>query len=320
MARAVADLLVLARVPFYTKGSTMTRPSANRTHRASLQGWLWVAPTLAFLVIFVYGPALANVRYSLFSFSAMSTSKTFVGLANYARLMADPIFLQGLVNNALYALISVFFQVGVALTLAAVLEARIFPRFAANTFRSALFLPSILPVVVVGLIWQLLLAPAMGLVDQALWELGLGDWSRAWLGDPATALFTIIMVSQWQWTGYIMALFMVAIRAIPRDLYEAMELEGASGPRIFWNLTVPGARETILIVTIITILGSLKVFDIVWVMTAGGPNHSSEVLGTLMYRAAFRDDVIGYSSAIATVIFFIALTIGVVQIKLQKDR
>jgi raffinose/stachyose/melibiose transport system permease protein len=296
------------------------RFAISRTPGTSLHGWLWVAPTLVFLVVFVYGPALANVRYSLFSFSAMSTSMEFVGLANYARLLDDPIFLQGLANNALYALISVIFQVGVALTLAAVLEARIFPSFAANTFRSALFLPSILPVVVVGLIWQLLLAPAMGLVDQVLWEVGLGDWSRAWLGDPDTALLTVIMVSQWQWTGYIMALFMVAIRAIPRDLYEAMELEGASGPRIFWNLTVPGARETILIVTIITILGSLKVFDIVWVMTAGGPNHSSEVLGTLMYRAAFRDDVIGYSSTIATVIFFIALTIGVVQIKLQKDR
>lgn len=290
------------------------------TLRQSLTAWLWVAPTLLFLVLFVYGPALANIRYSAYSFSAMSQEMDFVGLANYIRLFADPLFLTGLTNNIAYALISVFFQVAFALTLAAVLEARIFPRFAANSFRTMLFLPSILPVVVVGLIWQLLLAPSLGLVDQALWALGLGEWSRAWLGDPDTAIFAVIMVSQWQWTGYIMALFMVAIRAIPRDLYEAMELEGASGPRIFFNLTVPGARETILIVAIITILGSLKVFDIVWVMTAGGPNHSSEVLGTLMYRAAFRDDTIGYSSTIATVIFFIALTVGMVQIKLQKDH
>lgn len=290
------------------------------TLRQSLPGWLWIAPTLLFLVLFVYGPALANIRYSLFSFSAMSEDMDFVGLSNYARLFADPLFLRGLANNIAYALISVIFQVAFALTLAAVLESKVFPRFAANSFRTMLFLPSILPVVVVGLIWQLLLAPSLGLVDQALWELGLSDWSRAWLGDPDTAIFTVIMVSQWQWTGYIMALFMVAIRAIPRDLYQAMELEGASGPRIFFHLTVPAARETILIVTIITILGSLKVFDIVWVMTSGGPNHSSEVLGTLMYRAAFRDDMIGYSSTIATVIFFIALTIGVVQIKLQKDH
>ena len=204
--------------------------------------------------------------------------------------------------------------------LAAVLEARVFPNFSANLFRTALFLPSILPVVVVGLVWQLLLTPTTGLIDQILWETGLASWSRAWLGEPDTAIFAVIFVSQWQWTGYIMALFMVAIRAVPRDLYEAMEIDGASGVQQFWHITVPGVRETILIVTIITILGSLKVFDIVWVMTAGGPNHSSEVLGTMMYRAAFRDDMIGYSSTIATVIFFIALTIGLVQIKLQKDR
>jgi len=305
--------------PQPSQGPSMSRRT-HATLRQSLAGWIWVAPTLLFLILFVYGPALANVRYSLFSFSAMSQSKEFIGLSNYVRLFTDPVFLKALANNTMYALMSVFFQVVIALTLAAVLEAKLFPRFAANSFRTMLFLPSILPVVVVGLIWQLLLAPGMGLIDQALWEMGLGEWSRPWLGDPDTAIYTVILVSQWHWTGYIMALFMVAIRSIPRDLYEAMELEGASGPRIFFNLTVPGARETILIVTIITILGSLKVFDIVWVMTSGGPNHSSEVLGTLMYRAAFRDDTIGYSSTIATVIFFIALTIGVVQIKLQKDN
>lgn len=294
--------------------------AVRATWRQSLQGWLWVAPALLFLVIFVYGPALANIRFSLFSFSAMSTEWDFVGLANYVRLWNDPKFMTALGNNALYAAVSVTCQVGLALVLAAVLEARVFPSFAANLFRTALFLPSILPVVVVGLVWQLLLSPTTGLVDQVLWEAGLADWSHAWLGEPDTALLTVILVSQWQWTGYIMALFMVAIRAVPRDLYEAMELDGASGVQKFFHITLPGVRETILIVTIITILGSLKVFDIVWVMTAGGPNHSSEVLGTLMYRAAFRDDMVGYSSTIATVIFFIALTVGLVQIKLQKDR
>jgi raffinose/stachyose/melibiose transport system permease protein len=296
----------------------------NEKHVVSAQngvpGWVWVVPALLFLFAFVYGPALANVRFSLFSFSAMSLDRKFVGLENYVRLFADPLFWTALSNNAIYALISVMFQVGLALVLAAILEANVFPKSAAGYFRIALFIPSILPVVVVGLVWQLLLSPVTGLVDQLMWETGLGRFSRAWLGEEQTALFTIIFVSQWQWTGYIMALFMVAIRAVPRDLYEAVELDGASKRQAFWNVTAPGVRETVLIVTIITILGSLKVFDIVWVMTAGGPNHASEVLGTLMYRSAFRNDVVGYSSAIATVIFAIALTVGMLQIKLQRDR
>ncbi len=286
----------------------------------SIKPWLYVAPALIFLIVFVYGPALANVRFSLFSFSSLSTDWDFVGFDNYRRLLKDPLFLQALGNNLLYAFISVVFQVGVALSLAAILEEKIFTPAVRNFFRTALFLPSILPVVVVGLIWQLLLTPALGLVDQLLWALELGQYSRPWLGDEETALYTIIAVSQWQWTGYIMVLFMVAIRAVPEQLYEAMELDGASGIQQFFHITVPCVRETTLIVTIITILGSLKVFDIVWVMTQGGPNHATEVLGTFMYRAAFRNDTVGYSSTIATVIFILALCIGFFQIKMQRER
>ena len=151
------------------------------TWRQSLQGWLWVAPALLFLVIFVYGPALTNIRFSMFSFSAMSLDWDFVGLDNYLRLWNDPNFTTALTNNAIYAVISVACQVGFALVLAAVLEARIFPKFSAHLFRTALFLPSILPVVVVGLVWQLLLTPTTGLIYQILWETGLSAWSKTWL-------------------------------------------------------------------------------------------------------------------------------------------
>jgi raffinose/stachyose/melibiose transport system permease protein len=169
-----------------------------------------------------------------------------------------------------------------------------------------------------GLVWQLLLTPTTGLIDQILWDRA-GAWSKAWLGEPDTAIFAVIFVASGN--GPAISWHSSWSRSAPcRATFTRRWRSTAPGRAAFWHITVPGVRETILIVTIITILGSLKVFDIVWVMTAGGPNHSSEVLGTLMYRAAFRDDMIGYSSTIATVIFFIALTIGLVQIKLQKDR
>jgi len=117
-----------------------------------------------------------------------------------------------------------------------------------------------------------------------------------------------------------MALFMVAIEAIPRDLYEALAMEGAGRIQQFRYITIAGVRESTLILTVITIFGAFKVFDIVWVMTAGGPNHASEVLGTHMYRSAFRDDVAGYAAAVATIIFLITLAIGAMQIKLQRDH
>lgn len=282
--------------------------------------YLFVFPALVLLAVFVYGPALENVVYSLHSWSSMSPNWRFVGFQNYVQLFTNPIFWTSLLNNIIYAVVSVVFQVFVALMLAAVLQAGVFGPLLRSFFRTTLFLPSILPVTVVGLLWQLIYQPAIGLIDQVLFSTGLESLSHVWLGEEQTALLSVVMVSQWQWTGYMMALFMVAIQAIPRDLYEALELEGASKFQQFRYLTVPGVRESILILTVITIFGALKVFDIVWVMTAGGPNHASEVLGTHMYRSAFRDDIVGYASAVATVIFVITLCIGIVQLKLQRDH
>ncbi len=299
----------------------MRVPSLRRKRLLNRYGaYLFVAPAIAFLALFVYVPALANIRYSLYSWSSLSPDRKWVGLDNFRQLFADPIFWGALLHACIYAVISVIVQVFVALGLAAVLEAKLFrPRLKAF-FRVAMFFPSILPVTVVALLWQLLYQPSVGLLDQLLTLTGLDSLSHVWLGDETTALYAVIAVSQWQWTGYMMALFMVAIQAIPEDLYEAMRLEGASRWHQFWYLTVPSVRETTLVMTVITIYGSFKVFDIVWVMTAGGPNSSSEVLGTYMYRSAFRNDIVGYASSIATVIFILTLVIGLVQIRMQRER
>ena len=282
--------------------------------------YLFLLPSLVLLVVFVYGPALENVVYSLYSWSSIDTEGSFVGIANYEALFSKPVFWTALVNNTLYAVISVLFQVFFALVLAAMLVSGIFPRRLQTVFRTSIFLPSILPITVVGLLWQLIYQPSIGLIDQMLFATGLEQLSRVWLGEEQTVMISVIMVSQWQYTGYMMVLFMVAVQAIPEDLYEALRLEGANRIQQFFYITVPGVRESTLILTIVTIFGAFKVFDIVWVMTAGGPNNASEVLGTHMYRSAFRNDVSGYASAVATVIFVISITVGYFQIKLQRDR
>lgn len=281
--------------------------------------YIFLLPSLIFLGVFVYGPAIENIGYSLFAWSSMNPEGRFVGLANYRELFANPIFWRALFNNTLYAIISVFFQVFVALVLAAVLVSGIFGRRLQTVFRTSFFLPSILPITVVGLLWQLIYQPSIGLIDQLLFATGLEQFSHVWLGEEQTVMMAVIMVSQWQYTGYMMVLFMVAIQAIPEDLYEALRLEGANRIQQFFYITVPGVRESTLIFTIITIFGAFKVFDIVWVMTAGGPSNASEVLGTHMYRSAFRNDVSGYAAAVATVIFVISIAVGIFQIKLQRD-
>lgn len=290
------------------------------THRLRklLLPYLLLLPAVAVMLLFVYVPVVENIYYSLFRWSSIDPSMKFVGFANYLRIFSDKIIPIALRNNVLYAVISVVFQVGLSLVLAAILESKIIrPRWGA-TFRNTLFLPSVLAVTVVGLTWQLIFSPNSGLLNQVLRGIGLDSLTHAWLGEESTAIFSIIGVSQWQWVGYCMILFIVAIQAIPEELYEAARIDGASGIQQFFNITVPMVRETILVLTTITIIGGFKVFDIVWVMTAGGPNNSSNTLGGYLYRVGFRNDEMGYASALATLLFLITFALTFIQLRIGR--
>ncbi len=279
----------------------------------------FVLPALLLIGLFIYLPAIEDVAWSLYRWSSINPVRQFVGLGNYRSLLKDPVFWAALGHNTIYAVVSVAVQVLGALVLAAILESGLFaPRLAAF-FRVALFLPSLLPVTAVGLLWQLIYDPSMGPIDQALGALGLDGLAHAWLGEPDTAIFAVVMVSQWQWTGYILLLFVVAIRNVPRELYEAMAIDGGGALAQFRHITVPAVRETTLVLVMLTVFGAYKVFDIVWVMTQGGPDSASETLGSYMYRSAFLTDTAGYASAIATMIFVITFTAGIVQIRLQRE-
>ncbi len=281
---------------------------------------IMLAPAVLLLAVFVYLPTIEAFRYSLHRWSSLSPTWTYVGFENFRELFADPTLWRALIHNTIYAVVSLFFQVFIGLVLAATLESGIVRRRLAGFFRISIFIPSILPITAIGLLWTMLYQPAVGLIDQAMTAAGLAAWSRAWLGDEQTAVVAVVMVSQWQWTGYIALLFVVAIRAIPKELYEASMLDGAGPVAQFWNITLPGVRETAIVMASITVYGAIKVFDIVWVMTNGGPNSASEVLGTFLYRTAFRNDMVGYASAIAVVMFCLALIFGLIQIRLQRER
>lgn len=285
-----------------------------------LAPYLALAPVLLFLGIFLYIPVVLDFVYSAHAWNSLSPTWRFVGLSNFRDLLHDALFWQGLRGNVLYAVVSLIVQVALALVLAAVLESGAIGTRLSTFFRVSYFIPSIMPITVIGLLWQILYQPDVGLIDQALHATGLGALAHAWLGEEATALPAIVAVSQWQWLGYMTVLFVVAIRAIPRELYEAAQIDGARAWRTFWHVTVPGVSETTVLMGLITIFGAVKVFDIVWVMTGGGPNNASEVLGSYMYRSAFRDDRVGYAAAIAVVMFGICSVVGAAQLYWSRRR
>ncbi|OIK15687.1 ABC transporter permease [Bacillus sp. MUM 116] len=290
----------------------------TKTFRNGRTALIYILPALLLILLFVFLPIVLNLYNSLFRWNSFEAGKTFVGFEYYSRLFKDPVFYTALKNNSLYAVISLCFQVGGGLVIAAILEDKLIRKFQ-PFFRTVFFIPSVISIAVVGLLWQLLYNPEVGLVNGFLKLIGQSEWAHSWLGESKIAIYAVVAVSQWQYTGYMAMLFIIAMQKIPFEYYEAAMIDGASKIKTFFNITLPQIKEMTLVGTVITVIGAFKVFDEVYIMTFGGPGQSTEVLGTMLYRAAFRNDEMGYASTIGTIIFVITLILSLFQMKLGKS-
>ncbi len=284
----------------------------KREKKRNLQALAFVLPAMMFLGIFIYYPLFKNVIYSFQSFSLSDVTRKWVGFSNYRQLLNDKIILSSIKNNILYAVISIIIQVGLGLILAAVLEDKVF-RKAAPVLRSIYFIPTVISMTVVCLLFDFIYNPQMGLLNSFLNMVGLGDFARIWLGSKKTAMYAVIAVSQWQSTGYVTMLFIVAIQKIPTVLYEAAEVDGAGKVRRFLCITVPQVRQMFFVTMILTVVGAFTVFNEPYILTGGGPGTSTMVLSLHMYQSGFIKNHMGYASAIAMLIFVITAVLSSVQ-------
>ena len=282
--------------------------------RTKWETYAYISPAIFLVILFIYLPVAMNILYSFTSFNAFTRGFKFVGLKNYSRMFNDTIVWKALWNNTLYAIISVVFQIFLSLIVAAILEYGVFRKFQ-GFFRSVFFLPSIMSLTVIGLLWQMLYSNQVGIINAFLRIIGLDSVAIDWLGNSKTAMGSIIAVSQWQYTGYTMLLFLVAIQKIPFDLYEAARIDGANPIQQFLHVTVPLVRSMTLVNLVTTVVGAYKVFDEVFVMTGGGPGNSTEVLTTYLYRKAFNTNEMGYASTIAVMVFVVTILFSIVQIR-----
>ena len=279
----------------------------------------WVAIAFIALIWFVYYPIVDNFIISTTSQDIYTGDITNVGLGNYTRLLHDPVVWRSLWNNVLYALISIVFQVFGAFVLAAIIEA--LPGERARRFwRAVYFVPSAISITVTGLLFYFIYQPGIGLLDAAMDFLGLHVLVQPWLGNERTAIYAIIAMSQWQGFGYSTLLFAIAIQKIPREYFDAATVDGAGALQRLWNLTLPFTREMTGLMMIVTVTGAFQVFNEVMVMTAGGPNNSSQVLGTWLYQQGFVENDFGYGAAIAAVVFVVTMLAGAAQLWYTRRR
>lgn len=275
---------------------------------------IYLLPAMVMVIVILYLPIFINLYESFFKWGAMSTKHTFVGIDNYIKMFQDEIFYVAIKNNLIFTVMSVVCQIGISLIIASVLESK-FMRKSQNFFRTIYFIPSLLMVTVVGITCKMIVSPSIGVLNPILEKIGMDVSNLDLLGSAGTATYTIAAMSQWQYIGYTVILFIVAIQNIPEDLYEAADIDGAGAVKKFMYITLPEIKDTILINTIITVTGSIREYDEVFVTTNGGPGHATETLATYLYKVGFRNDQMGYASALAFFIFLVTFMIGLLQMK-----
>ncbi len=278
----------------------------TRGSRVSL--FFMAAGPLAFFLIFVLWPLVQSTYYSLTKWNGLSDPE-FIGLDNFWRAVGDPNFIRAFQNTAIWLIVAVAVPTILGLLLAVLLDR---PLRGSRFYKSAFYLPVTLSLVVVGQVWTWIYQPDWGLLNSVLEAVGLGDLTRAWLGDPATALIAVIVAWCWQQTALALILYLAALTTVPRDLLEAAAIDGANARQQFMRIIVPLLRPASVVVITLAVINTLKGFDIVFVLTKGGPFHMSSNLAMFMYEETFFKYQLGYGAAIATALFALAIIVVVV--------
>ena len=284
----------------------MPLPLRQRRRSTRLSPVLVAFVLVPFVVesIWVFWPALQGFWLSLTRWDGM-TPPEFIGLDNFTEMAGDPIFRGALLNTVIWLVLFGGLSIVGGFGMALLLQRE---RRGVTFYRAALFTPVVFSLVVTALVWRVFYQPD-GLADSILRTVGLEHLIRPWLADPDTALYAVILPALWRQIGYVMVLFLAGLKAIDPALYEAAKVDGASAWQRVWRVTVPQLRSVNAVVLSVIVIDSLRSFDIVWSLTRGGPYHSSELLSTYMYSTAFQSLRLGYGSALAVVIFVLALAV-----------
>jgi ABC-type sugar transport system permease subunit len=279
-----------------------------------------VLPTLALFLAFVGYPIVQTIYLSLTKWTGFG-AKTVVGLDNYTRMVEDPVAQRALVVTLIYTAATTIVQTVLGMVLA-VLVNEVW-RKVGIVVRTILFIPGIVSFVVSGVLWKLIYDPNIGTLNRFLGAIGLENLQHTWLADRATVLPAIIVVAIWGAIGMNMLIFFAGLQGIDPGLYEAAEVDGANVWQRFLHITVPGLRAVTAIVISLGLLNGFKVFDIIFVMTGGGPNHATEVFGTYLYSLAFGSTSgslpqYGYASAFSVVVMIMCILAVLVQMLLNR--
>ncbi len=292
------------------------RTGHKRFKWSRLKPFLFILPVLLLSGLFLYYSIGFTVYISFHKWDGLNPDMTFVGLDNYKRLFADRVIRQALWNHLRYFVLGVGLQTIVGFFMAVLLYARL-PFH--NVFKAIFFMPVVMAPIIIASIFRILLDANFGTVNEILRFLHLDFLALPWLGDPTNALWSLVMVNVFEWSGLTMVLYYSGMLSIPREIYEAAKIDGANLWQMITRITFPLLNGQTSICIILGIIGSLKTFDIVMQMTGGGPGIATEFLNTYLYKKYVNEFNAGYSAAIGMLILVLSMTLSIIQLKLY-DR
>ncbi|MEL7978001.1 sugar ABC transporter permease [Isoptericola sp. F-RaC21] len=291
------------------------RPGSRLRLRNTLVGWSFILPNFVGFALLTLVPVLTLFYISFTSWNVFGVAE-WIGLDNFTRMLGDPSYHKALLNTLYYSGLHIPLTLVASLSLALLLNRKL---RGVAFFRTVAFFPYITSIVAIAVVWNMLFSPEYGPVNQFLRFLGVenppgwttsGDWSM-----PA-----VILVGVWREMGYFMLLLLAGLQTVPAELYEAARMDGANAWRRFWNVTLPCLRPTMFFVTVMLTINSLKVFDLILVMTDGGPGQSTLVLSQYIYQKGFEENQFGYASAVAVTLFLICIAVTIVQFLWNRRR
>jgi ABC-type sugar transport system permease subunit len=278
-------------------------------------GYLFVLPALALYAVFMIYPFAQSIYLSFTDWNGAQPVKTFVGLSNYRQLLHDRLLWISLRHNVIWVILGTITPLAVGLLLAVLLGGK--PR-GFTLFRTVYFMPQVLSSVVVAIVWGWIYNPIFGILNKGLDAIGLEAVSRGWLGDPKFALYAVLAAAAWAETGFVFVVFLAGLQNVSRDLLEAATIDGANAWQRFWNVTVPQLANVVNVVTALLLIGGFNVFDVIFVMTGGGPANASEVIATYTYKQAFTQNRIGYAATLTLVMTVVSLVASIAFIRLRE--
>jgi ABC-type sugar transport system permease subunit len=294
------------------------RTAAQQAYRHWIRyraGYIFVLPSLVLYAIFMIYPFFQSIYLSFTDWNGATTTKNFIGLDNFRELVRDDLLWKSLQHNLIWVVIGTLGPLIVGFLLAVLLASK--PK-GFTLFRTAYFMPQVLSPVIIGIVWGWMYNPLFGIFNKGLDSIGLESVSRGWLGDPDFALYAVLLAAMWAETGFVFVVLIAGLQNVSRDLIEAATLDGANAWRRFWDVTLPQMANVVTVVAALLLIGGFSVFDIIFVMTGGGPANATDVIGTYAYTEAFTQNNVGYASTLTLIMTVITLIASVVFIRIRE--